>query len=126
MKKILIVDDYEIITDLLKDELCEYYECICGDSANDIVKYANEVDLIISDYGIFWKHEDGQKDFVWSTNYLKNATVPKILITGVTPNDGYNDLNEDKKHVDKVFFKPFSINEVKNAIIELLRIDNAQ
>ena len=121
MKKILIVDDFKQIVELLKDELCEDYECICGDSANDIVKYSNSVDLIISDYGIIWKHENGQEDFVWSINYLKDAKVPKILITGVTPNDGFNNLNEDKKHVDKVFFKPFRIEEIKDAIIELLK-----
>ena len=124
-KTILIVDDFEIIVELLADELKEDYKCICGYTANDIMKYGNEVDLIISDYGIFYINENGQKDFVWSTEYLKHTSTPKILMTGATPNDGFNNLKEDIKYVDKVFFKPLDINELKIAIKDMLELTNA-
>jgi len=123
-KTILIVDDFEIIVELLEDELKEYYKCICGYTANDIIKYGNQVDLIISDYGIFYVNENGQKDFVWSTEYLKHISTPKILITGATPNDGFNNLMEDKLHVDVVLFKPINIDELLSHIKKLIEDTN--
>ena len=120
MKKILIVDDFKIIVDMLCEILSEEYECICGYSANDIVKYKDEVDLIVSDYGMFWINEDKCDDFVWSTQYLKDIDKPKILITGVDPDDGYNNIQEDKFHVDVVLFKPIDIDELQSHIKKLL------
>jgi response regulator RpfG family c-di-GMP phosphodiesterase len=118
--KILIIDDFDCVVEMLYDALHEDYDCICGYSANDLNKYKHEVDLIISDYGIVWVYEDGSDDFVWSIEYLKDATVPKILITGANPEDPHNNFEEDQHYVDKVFFKPINIEALKDAIEELL------
>lgn len=126
MNKILIVDDYEIIVDMIYSELNETYDCICGYSVNDILKYKDQVDLIVSDYGLFWENEKGQKDFMWSTEVLKDISIPKILITGADPADSHNNFQEDEKHVDFVFFKPLKIDQMKHKIKELLDRRNAQ
>ena len=124
--KILIVDDFKIIVDLLYLELSETYECVCGYSVNDILKYKDQVNLIISDYGLDWYNEKGQRDFMWSTEILKDISIPKILITGVDPDDDHNNFEEDKKHVDHVFFKPLEIESLNLKIKELLDKTHAQ
>lgn len=125
MRKVLIVDDFEMIVDMLYSCLKDDYECICGYYANDIISHKNEVDLIVTDYGLIKIDENGEEDFIWSTEMLKNITIPKILITGVDPDDDHNNFYEDVKHVDSVFFKPLEVRQLKLKIDELLEKANA-
>lgn len=121
MKKILIVDDYEEITTLLQSFFEKDYECVVGHTTNFLDKHKNEVDLIISDYGL----KDDEGLFEWSTNVLSRTQTPKILITGATPDDGYNNYSEDKQYVDYTFFKPLDLHKLKDKIKELLEKQNA-
>lgn len=125
MKKVLIIDDFEEVVDIVYEALCEDYDCVCGYSANDLVKYRDKVDLIISDYGIIWVYEDGSDEFTWSIEFLKDAVVPKILITGANPKDPHNNFDEDKHFVDHVFFKPLDLKALKDKVKELLEKNNA-
>ena len=121
MKKILIVDDYKEITNLLERFLKKDYECIVGHTTNFLDQHKDEVDLIISDYGL----KDDEGLFEWSIEVLSRTNTPKILITGATPDDGYNNYSEDKKHVDYTFFKPLDLYELKDKIEELLEKKDA-
>lgn len=121
MKKLLIVDDYEVITDLVKKFFKNDYECIVGHTTNFLDQYKDDVDLIISDYGL----KDDEGLFEWSTGVLSKTNTPKILITGATPDDGYNNYSEDKQHVDYTFFKPLDLHALKDKVKELLEKQNA-
>lgn len=121
MNKLLIVDDYEIITDLIEKFFQNDYECIVGHTTNFLNKHKDEVDLIISDYGL----KDDEGLFEWSTEVLSKTQTPKILITGATPDDGYNNYSEDKQHVDYTFFKPLDLHALKDKVEELLEKQNA-
>ena len=122
MKKLLIVDDYKIITDLIEKFFQNDYECIVGHTINFLDKHKDDADLIISDYGLV---SDDVPDVVWSTEVLSKTKTPKILITGATPDDGYNNYSEDKQHVDYTFFKPLDLHALKDKVEELLEKQNA-
>lgn len=118
IKKILIVDDAKIITFMLEEVFKNDYECIVGYTTNFLDQYKDQVDLIISDYGL--RNDIGR--FEWSIDILKKTNTPKILITGATPDDGYNNYSEDKQHVDYTFFKPLNLNELKNKVEDILGV----
>ena len=121
MQKILIVDDFKVVTDLIENFLKNDYECIVGHTTNFLDQHKDEVDLIISDYGLV----DDEDQFEWSTEVLSRTQTPKILITGATPDDGYNNYSEDKQHVDYTFFKPLDLDALKDKVKELLEKQNA-
>ena len=69
--------------------------------------------------------KDDEGLFEWSIEVLSRTNTPKILITGATPDDGYNNYSEDKKHVDYTFFKPLDLYKLKDKIEELLEKKDA-
>jgi DNA-binding NtrC family response regulator len=121
-KKILIIDDEELITkSLLRLLSKEGYDVIIARSGQEAVEKVkgNMFDLIISD--VRMPEMDGIETITEIRSYLKKSNkkaIPEILITG------YADINKyeaaSKLKVLDYIYKPFDNNEflqvVKRAI----------
>lgn len=117
-KKVLIIDDEEFITDLIKDILT--LENISCASAEDFDKgfelfEKEHFDLILADKNI---ENFKIEDFIRKKNSLK-MNVPVILMTGER---GIEDEELSEMGIDKVMYKPFKMDYFLLIVKEMMEI----
>ena len=116
MKKILIVDDDEVIRRNLDSLLANEYLCFCAQNSYEALKIIDEkeIDLCLLDVNL--KNENG---FELCKNIRERYTMPIIFIT---VKDDEDSLEEGMvSGGDDYIVKPFSIKEVKLRIMAQLR-----
>lgn len=122
-KKILIVDDEELIVKSLRKLLSkEGYSLSVAKNGQEAIDEIKKVDfdLIISD--IMMPEIDGIETIRYIRNYLKESKkklIPEILITGYADLEKYNKAMELK--VDDYIYKPFDSEDLLRAIKKSLR-----
>jgi len=116
-KKVLVIDDQPIVTDLLVSVLERMdYKSVVGSCGRDGVEMfeKGEFDLVITDLGMpdlsGWEVSKSIKQ--------KNPHVPVIVITGWGIDPDPDKLKDSK--VDLVINKPFQIDQLEKIIKDLL------
>jgi len=117
-KKILVIDDEEIITKSLQKLLKkEGYNVVIAASGQEAIKKIKETDfdLIVSD--VRMPQMDGIEAIEGIRRYLKEQgkpPIPEVLITGYANEDSYKRALELK--VTDYIYKPFDIKEFVDTI----------
>jgi DNA-binding NtrC family response regulator len=118
MKKVLVIDDQAIVTDLLESVLqrMNYQSVVASCGKDGLAAFGkDDFDLVITDLGMpdvsGWDVSKAVKD--------KKPNVPVVVITGwgVSPDP---DRMKDSM-VDRVVSKPFQIDQLEKIIKDLLQ-----
>lgn len=119
--KILIVDDEELIRNVIKEyALCEGYSCLeatNGNEAIDIVKFNNDIDLIIMD--VMMPKLDG---FSACRSIKKIKDIPIIVLSARA--EEFDKLMGFDLGIDDYVTKPFSPKELLARIKAVLKRKN--
>ena len=111
-RKILVVDDEEIIREFLTEVLCDDYTVKTvtdGDEAIDILK-VEPFDLVITDLRM--ERVQGEEVVKFTNEHVENTKV--IVISGYST---LYSVSQSVNHGAYAFLsKPFSINELLNAV----------
>jgi CheY-like chemotaxis protein/putative methionine-R-sulfoxide reductase with GAF domain len=117
-KKVLVIDDQAIVTELLVSvlERMNYQSVVASCGREGVEQFEkDEFDLVITDLGM----PDISGWEVSKTVKQKNPNIPVVIITGwgVTPDP--DEMREAK--VDSVIHKPFQIDQLEKIIQDLLQ-----
>lgn len=119
--KILVVDDEELIRDVIKEyienENYEYIEAKNGEEALNLVKFNNDIDLIIMD--IMMPKMDG---FTACKEIKKIKNIPIIVLSARS--DEFDKLTGFDLGIDDYVIKPFSPKELMARIKAVLKRNN--
>ena len=120
MAKILIVEDYPILLNLLKETvLLQGHEALPASNGVEAIEILHNetVDLVITD--IFMEGKDGLEVIEYITSLPER---PKILaMTGMDPQEGADYLAIAKKYgAEGTIRKPFKVNDLNIEISKLL------
>ena len=121
-KKILVIDDEELVTASLKKLLKKSgYDVVIAQNSQEAMKSVkeNDFDLIVSD--IRMAGEDGIEIVKNIRSYLqenKKNRIPEMLITGYASKDKYQSAVELK--VSAYVNKPFDIKEFLETVRRIL------
>ena len=118
MKKVLVIDDQPIVTDLLESvlERMNYHAVVAACGKDGLAAFGkDDFDMVITDLGM----PDVSGWDVSKAVKQKKPSVPVVVITGwgVTPDP---DRMKDSK-VDRVINKPFQIDQLEKIIKDLLQ-----
>lgn len=119
--KILVVDDEELIRNVIKEyienENYEYIEAKNGEEALNLVKFNNDIDLIIMD--IMMPKMDG---FTACKEIKKIKNIPIIVLSARS--DEFDKLTGFDLGIDDYVIKPFSPKELMARIKAVLKRNN--
>ena len=119
MKKILVVDDEQVVRSLIKKALETKYQIIEADDGVKAIEWAHKVrpDIILMD--IIMPKTDGYSACYEIKNDPTTKDIPVIMVTAL--GQELNNKLANQMGADAYLTKPFRPKQVRDAVSKLLR-----